>query len=263
MPTTFINSATGYPTTVISPPPNHPTPVHDESISSHQYAQVHDDSPVKAELTELKPVSDQNMAMHTTMGIPNLAPPPQIQQQSYDMMRSSTVTHSPTFIAVPSSNLIQASHPMANGQGYTMRLSDHTQSHPASQNTSSVGYSTVGQSVMTTSPSYATRSPIQYQRVITSGGDVGQATSPPAANPAPGYVLPPVSTLTRGQIPADMTGQFPPASHTQVQPPYPDQWIPYAPQGFIGRPTVFLPANWTASAPPPSRMSGTKLSTTA
>lgn len=42
VPTTFINSATGYPTTVISPPPNHPTPVHDESISSHQYAQVHD-----------------------------------------------------------------------------------------------------------------------------------------------------------------------------------------------------------------------------
>lgn len=115
------------------------------------------DAPVKAELTELKPVSDPNMGMHTTMGIPNLAPPPQIQQQSYDMMRSSTVTHSPTFIAVPSSNLIQASHPMANGQGYTMRLSDHTQSHPASQNTSSVGYSTVGQSVMTTSPSYATR----------------------------------------------------------------------------------------------------------
>ena len=115
------------------------------------------DAPVKAELTELKPVSDPNMAMHTTMGIPNLAPPPQIQQQSYDMMRSSAVTHSPTFIAVPSSNLIQASHPMANGQGYTMRLSDHTQSHPASQNTSSVGYSTVGQSVMTTSPSYASR----------------------------------------------------------------------------------------------------------
>ena len=97
------------------------------------------------------------MAMHTTMGIPNLAPPPQVQQQSYDMMRSSAVAHSPTFIAVPSSNLIQASHPMANGQGYTMRLSDHTQSHPASQNTSSVGYSTVGQSVMTTSPSYASR----------------------------------------------------------------------------------------------------------
>ena len=97
------------------------------------------------------------MAMHTTMGIPNLAQPPQVQQQSYDMMRSSAVAHSPTFIAVPSSNLIQASHPMANGQGYTMRLSDHTQSHPASQNTSSVGYSTVGQSVMTSSPSYASR----------------------------------------------------------------------------------------------------------
>ena len=76
------------------------------------------------------------------------------------------------------------------------------------------------------------------------GGDIGQATSPPAANPAPGYVLPPVSTLTKGQIPPDMTGQFPPASYAQVQPPYPDQWIPYAPQGFIGRPTVFLPANW-------------------
>lgn len=115
------------------------------------------DAPVKAELTELKPVSDPNLAMHTTMGIPNLAPPPQVQQQSFDMMRSSAVAHSPTFIAVPSSNLIQASHPMANGQGYTMRLSDHTQSHPASQNTSSVGYSTVGQSVMTTSPSYASR----------------------------------------------------------------------------------------------------------
>lgn len=42
VPTTFINSATGYPTTVISPPPNHPTPVHDESIPSHQYPQVHD-----------------------------------------------------------------------------------------------------------------------------------------------------------------------------------------------------------------------------
>lgn len=42
VPTTFINSATGYPTTVISPPPNHPTPVHDEHIPSHQYPQVHD-----------------------------------------------------------------------------------------------------------------------------------------------------------------------------------------------------------------------------
>lgn len=112
---------------------------------------------MKAELTELKPVSDPNLAMHTTMGMPNLAPPPQVQQQSYDMMRSSAATHSPTFIAVPSGNLVQASHPMANGQGYTMRLSDHTQSHPVSSNTSSVGYSTVGQSVMTTSPTYASR----------------------------------------------------------------------------------------------------------
>ena len=76
-------------------------------------------------------------------------------------------------------------------------------------------------------------------------GDVGQATSPPAGNTAPGYVLPPVSTLTKGQIPGDMTGQFPPASYAQA--PYPDQWIPYAPQGFIGRPTVFLPANWWES----------------
>lgn len=262
VPTTFINTANGYPTTVISPPPNQPTPVQDDNIHSHQYGQVHDDAPVKAELTELKPVSDPSLTtMHTTMGIPNLAPPPP-QQQSYDMMRPSGVpTHSPTFIAVPSGNLVQSSHPMSNGQGYTMRLSDHTQSQPISSNSSSVGYSTVGQSVMTTSPSYASRSQIQYQRVITSGGgDVGQATSPPAGNTAPGYVLPPVSTLTKGQIPGDMTGQFPPASYAQA--PYPDQWIPYAPQGFIGRPTVFLPANWTAPAPPP-RMSSTKLSTSA
>ena len=121
------------------------------------------DAPVKAELTELKPVSDPNLTMHstmhttmhTTMGIPNLAPPPQVQQQSYDMMRSAGGMHSPTFIAVPSSNLVQAAHPMANGQGYTMRLSDHAQSHPVNSNSSSVGYSTVGQSVMTTSPSYS------------------------------------------------------------------------------------------------------------
>ena len=113
---------------------------------------------MKAELTELKPVSDPSLTtMHTTMGIPNLAPPPP-QQQSYDMMRPSGVpTHSPTFIAVPSGNLVQSSHPMSNGQGYTMRLSDHTQSQPISSNSSSVGYSTVGQSVMTTSPSYASR----------------------------------------------------------------------------------------------------------
>lgn len=113
---------------------------------------------MKAELTELKPVSDPSLTtMHTTMGIPNLAPPPP-QQQSYDMMRPSGVpTHSPTFIAVPSGNLVQSSHPMSNGQGYTMRLSDHTQSQPISSNNSSVGYSTVGQSVMTTSPSYASR----------------------------------------------------------------------------------------------------------
>lgn len=44
VPTTFINTATGYPTTVISPPPNHPTPVHEENMPSHhQYThQVHD-----------------------------------------------------------------------------------------------------------------------------------------------------------------------------------------------------------------------------
>ncbi|KAM7427733.1 Paired box protein Pax-6 [Porites harrisoni] len=265
IPTTFINTA-GYPTTVISPPPNHPTPVHDDVIPSNQYPQTHENTPVKAELTELKPVTDPSLTMHTTMhttmGIPNLAPAPQVQQPSYEMMRPSAATPSQTFIAVPSANLVQASHPMASGQGYTMRLSDHTQSS-VSNNSSSAVFSSVGQSIMTMSPSQAVRSPVQYQRVITSGGDV-QATSPPAANPAPGYVLPPVSTLTKGQLPADMTGQFPPASYAQVQPPYPDQWIPYAPQGFIGRPTVFLPANWPAPAPPPTaRMPTAKLSTSA
>lgn len=245
VPTTFINTATGYPTTVISPPPNQPTPVQDESMPSNHYHHQPNDAgtPVKAELTELKPVSDPSLAMHTTMGMPNLASPSQVQQPSYEMMRPAPAAPSQTFIAVPSGNLVQTSHPMVGGQGYTMRISDNTASSVTSNSSSGV-YSSVGQTVMTTSPSYATRSPIQYQRVITSGGDVGQATSPPAANPAPGYVLPPVSTLTKGQIPADMTGQFPPASYSQVQPAYPDQWIPYAPQGFIGRPTVFLPANW-------------------
>ncbi|XP_068702108.1 paired box protein Pax-6-like isoform X2 [Montipora foliosa] len=265
VPTTFINTATGYPTTVISPPPNHPTPVQDEGLSSAHYAHHASDSdpPVKTELTELKPVSDPTLSMHTTMGMPNLAPAHQIQQQPpYEMMRTAAAPPSQTFIAVPSANLVQASHPMVGGQGYTMRISDNTQSS-VSSNATSVGYSSVGQSVMTTSPSYATRSPIQYQRVITSGGDIGQATSPPAANPAPGYVLPPVSTLTKGQIPGDMTGQFPPSSYSQVQAPYPDQWIPYAAQGFIGRPTVFLPANWTTSAPPPSRVPPPKLTTSA
>ena len=114
------------------------------------------DAPVKAELTELKPVSDSSLTMHTTMGIPNLAPPPQLQQPSYDMMRQTAAQPSQTFIAVPSSNLVQASHPMVGGQGYTMRLSDHTQL-PASSMSSSAGYSSVGQSVMTTSPSYAAR----------------------------------------------------------------------------------------------------------
>lgn len=42
VPTTFINTATGYPTTVISPPPNQPTPVQEDNIHSHQYSQVHD-----------------------------------------------------------------------------------------------------------------------------------------------------------------------------------------------------------------------------
>lgn len=41
IPTTFINTA-GYPTTVISPPPNHPTPVHDDGIPSNQYPQTHE-----------------------------------------------------------------------------------------------------------------------------------------------------------------------------------------------------------------------------
>jgi len=113
---------------------------------------------VKAELTELKPVSDTSLTMHTTMGIPNLAPPPQLQQPPYEMMRPSASAPSQTFIAVPSANLVQASHPVVGGQGYTVRLSDHTQS-AVSSNSSSAGYaySSVGQSVMTTSPSYATR----------------------------------------------------------------------------------------------------------
>ncbi|KAK2563325.1 Paired box protein Pax-6 [Acropora cervicornis] len=265
VPTTFINTATGYPTAVISPPPNQPTPVQDEGLPSGHYVHhANDTDPaVKSELTELKPVSDPTLALHTTMGMPNLAPAHQVQQQpSYEMMRTASAPPSQTFIAVPSANLVQASHPMVGGQGYTMRLSDNVQSS-VSSNTSSMGYSSVGQSVMTTSPSYATRSPLQYQRVITSGGEIGQATSPPAANPAPGYVLPPVSTLTKGQIPADMTGQFPPSSYTQVQPPYADQWIPYAAQGFIGRPTVFLPANWTPSAPSSARVPPPKLTTSA
>ncbi|KAJ7386088.1 Paired box protein Pax-6 [Desmophyllum pertusum] len=125
VPTTLINTATGYPTTVISPPPNHPTPVHEENMPSHQYTQVHDDAPVKAELTELKPVSDPNLTMHssmhttmhTTMGIPNLAPPPQVQQQSYDMMRSAGGMHSPTFIAVPSSTWCKLLIPWLMGKG--------------------------------------------------------------------------------------------------------------------------------------------------
>lgn len=111
---------------------------------------------MKTELTELKPVSDSGLAMHTTMGMPNLGPPPQVQQPPYEMMRQAAPAPSQTFIAVPNGNLLQASHPIASGQGYTMRLSDHTQSS-ASSNSSSVGYSSVGQTVMTTSPSYATR----------------------------------------------------------------------------------------------------------
>lgn len=90
------------------------------------------------------------------MGMPNLAPAHQVQQQpSYEMMRTAGAPPSQTFIAVPSANLVQASHPMVGGQGYTMRLSDNVQSS-VSSNTSSMGYSSVGQSVMTTSPSYAT-----------------------------------------------------------------------------------------------------------
>ena len=46
VPTTFINTANGYPTTVISPPPNQPTPVQDDNIHSHQYGQVHDVSSI-------------------------------------------------------------------------------------------------------------------------------------------------------------------------------------------------------------------------
>ena len=111
---------------------------------------------MKTELTELKPVSDSGLSMHTTMGMPNLGPPPQVQQPPYEMMRQAAPAPSQTFIAVPNGNLLQASHPIASGQGYTMRLSDHTQSS-VSSNSSSVGYSSVGQTVMTTSPSYATR----------------------------------------------------------------------------------------------------------
>ena len=115
------------------------------------------DPPVKTELTELKPVSDPTLSMHTTMGMPNLAPAHQIQQQPpYEMMRTAAAPPSQTFIAVPSANLVQASHPMVGGQGYTMRISDNTQSS-VSSNATSVGYSSVGQSVMTTSPSYPTR----------------------------------------------------------------------------------------------------------
>lgn len=74
-----------------------------------------------------------------------------------------------------------------------------------------------------------------------------QALSPPAANTAPGYVLPPVSTLTKGQL-FEQQGQYQPAQYAQIPPgAYPaDQWIQaYPGQGFIGRPTVFaVPAQW-------------------
>ena len=124
------------------------------------YLYYQQNTPVKAELTELKPVTDPSLTMHTTMhttmGIPNLAPAPQVQQPSYEMMRPSAATPSQTFIAVPSANLVQASHPMASGQGYTMRLSDHTQSS-VSNNSSSAVFSSVGQSIMTMSPSQAVR----------------------------------------------------------------------------------------------------------
>ena len=43
VPTTFINTATGYPTTVISPPPNQPTPVPEDNMpSSHYHHQTND-----------------------------------------------------------------------------------------------------------------------------------------------------------------------------------------------------------------------------
>ena len=110
---------------------------------------------MKTELTELKPVSDSALNMHATLGMPSMpTPPPQLQQTQYEVMRSPSAPHSPTFIAVPSSNLVQASHPMASAQGYTMRLGDHSQPSPGSHN-SNVIYSSVGQSTGTTS-SYTT-----------------------------------------------------------------------------------------------------------
>lgn len=74
-----------------------------------------------------------------------------------------------------------------------------------------------------------------------------QALSPPVANTAPGYVLPPVSTLTKGQL-FEQQGQYQTAQYAQIPTgAYPaDQWIQaYPGQGFIGRPTVFaVPAQW-------------------
>jgi hypothetical protein len=74
-----------------------------------------------------------------------------------------------------------------------------------------------------------------------------QAISPPAANTAPGgYVLPPVSTLTKGHV-FDNQSQYQTPQYAQIPPgAYPtDQWIQYPGQGFIGRPTVFaVPAQW-------------------
>ena len=76
--------------------------------------------------------------------------------------------------------------------------------------------------------------------------DSMQVSSPPAANTAPGYALPPVSTLTKGgalgnEIPGQFQGtyaQMPSAAYTG------EQWITYPPQGFLGGRPVFVSTNY-------------------
>ncbi|EDO47088.1 predicted protein [Nematostella vectensis] len=228
--TTYISSNGYSHPSVISPSNMQMNPIHVEA----DHTQVHyppssdQNIHVKRELTELKPISENSLGM----GMPTIQ-----QNQQFTSYSSPSPT---TYISVPTTG--------SGGHQYQLQ--------PIFSNIS--GQYQMQNPITTIADSETTQ-------IIHGNPASSQALSPPAANTAPGYVLPPVSTLTnKGH---DST-QYQSAQFAQIPPgayPSSDQWIPAYPQGFIGRPaTVFaVPAQWAAPPPSSSRIQSSKLTTSA
>ncbi|XP_020910178.1 paired box protein Pax-5 isoform X2 [Exaiptasia diaphana] len=232
MPTSYLTVPNGYQQTVISPGTHSQlTPVEADHTQVH-YPPSQENILVKKELTELKPVSDNLGSLH---GVSTIQVGQGQVPHQYEVIKSMAPPMScpsPTYIAVPATT-----SSMHGSQIYTQYNG---------QNYGTYTTNTSGQTTMQGNPAST------------------QALSPPAANTAPGYVLPPVSTLTKGHV-FEQQGQYQTAQYAQIPPgAYPaDQWIQaYPGQGFIGRPTVFaVPAQW--AAPPPPRVENSKLASSA